>query len=372
MKVFRPAFYKEFQCIGSACTDTCCALWEIEVDEESAERYAADEGPLAEDFRKYLVRKEDENYFRLTAEKRCPFLNEQNLCRMILTMGEDALCDICREHPRFYHWFGDYTEVGLGLCCEEAGRFLFSSQEPLDFELLSDGEDFEAEEYEEEDYWIELLLGVRACMIAMLQDRRWPLHIRYRKMLALAEQMQPFLDEEDADGLDELLEHWKREGMNLVTGSEADGSWSGGADRISRLQEMVAFYGSLESLDQTWPDRMKQLREKLPELAGHEAAFSKALKEAGRDVDFEHLLVYSVFRYFMEAVFDSNILSPVRFAAASLQMIALLDLEDWVQTGSFCMADQIRNAKWYSKEIEYCPDNMELLTEKLEVDGSWL
>ena len=33
MKYHKPSFFDQFKCIGSACTDTCCAGWEIEVDE---------------------------------------------------------------------------------------------------------------------------------------------------------------------------------------------------------------------------------------------------------------------------------------------------------------------------------------------------
>lgn len=368
MKVCRPDFYKEFQCIGSECKDTCCALWEIEVDEYSAERYAGHKGPLQEDFRKYLVRREDENYFRLTEDKRCPFLNEDNLCRMILTMGEDYICDICREHPRFYHWFGDYTEVGLGLCCEEAGRFLFSLKEPLKFELLSDeteetGEE-ETEEVWEEDIWIELLLEAREKVIRMLQDRSCSLWDRMASLVDFADTVQPYLDEEDLEGMEAFLAGW-------------DGSVNCRADLPSekdaeRLMDMLSFYEKLESLDHTWPEQMRRLKAQLPQLLEKLPAFMEAVIQSDRETDYEHLLVYFVFRYFMEAVFDSNILSPIRFAAVSLQMILLLDVENWICSGSHTLEDRIRIAKWYSKEIEYCPDNMEALTEKLEESRAWL
>ena len=42
MKYHKPSFFDQFKCIGSACTDTCCAGWEIEVDETTAEGYLTD------------------------------------------------------------------------------------------------------------------------------------------------------------------------------------------------------------------------------------------------------------------------------------------------------------------------------------------
>ena len=55
---------------------------------------------------------------------------------MILTHGEDFLCDICREHPRFYNTCEDHIEAGIGLVCEEACRLALSSKAP--FSLISD------------------------------------------------------------------------------------------------------------------------------------------------------------------------------------------------------------------------------------------
>ena len=35
MKLRVPDYYKEFRCIDKDCTDTCCAGWEVDVDEEA-------------------------------------------------------------------------------------------------------------------------------------------------------------------------------------------------------------------------------------------------------------------------------------------------------------------------------------------------
>ena len=39
-----PHYYRKFQCTASACTDTCCAGWQIMIDDKSLEnikRYQA-------------------------------------------------------------------------------------------------------------------------------------------------------------------------------------------------------------------------------------------------------------------------------------------------------------------------------------------
>ena len=66
-------------------------------------------------------------HFNLCENDRCPHLNEKGLCNIILNLGEDCLCDICREHPRFYNYTNYGKEVGIGISCEEAARIVLTS-----------------------------------------------------------------------------------------------------------------------------------------------------------------------------------------------------------------------------------------------------
>ena len=44
MTIEYPDYYEKFRCIGGACPDTCCAGWEVDIDEETAEYYLQQEG----------------------------------------------------------------------------------------------------------------------------------------------------------------------------------------------------------------------------------------------------------------------------------------------------------------------------------------
>lgn len=113
MLYVEPDFYGEFQCLADKCAHSCCLGWEIDVDEDTAALYKELPGPLGEELREQLCLL-PEPHFKMTADGRCPFLNKEGLCRLILSYGEDALCDICREHPRFYNTFPARQEAGLG------------------------------------------------------------------------------------------------------------------------------------------------------------------------------------------------------------------------------------------------------------------
>jgi lysine-N-methylase len=140
MKVRVPSFYKKFHCIASACTDTCCAGWEVDVDEASQARYASVPGDFGQKLRSSI----EDGHFVLAEKERCPFLNSQNLCEIYLHLGKDSLCDICREHPRFIDVFGDWKELGVGLCCEESVRLLLESEGAFSCEEFLDSEEPEA------------------------------------------------------------------------------------------------------------------------------------------------------------------------------------------------------------------------------------
>ena len=141
MKFIKPNFYDRFRCTASACSDTCCAGWEIDIDPDTKAYYEELEGDFGERLREQIEELPDgAACFRLTDDERCPFLTDDNLCEVIHVLGDDGLCEICREHPRFYEQLGDRMEMGVGLCCEEACRLLFEQREPITFITTTVGE----------------------------------------------------------------------------------------------------------------------------------------------------------------------------------------------------------------------------------------
>ncbi len=163
MKIYAPDYYPAFHCIAGACMHTCCEGWEIDIDEESLKRYRAMRGPFGRRVRQ-CISTEDTPHFILGEKERCPLLNEDRLCDLILQRGEEALCQICRDHPRFRNFWSDREEVGLGLACEEAGRLILSARHPMRLIMLSE-ESGEAELTETErwlmDFRREMLDRIR-------------------------------------------------------------------------------------------------------------------------------------------------------------------------------------------------------------------
>ena len=146
MEIYAPKYYLDFKCKASNCKHSCCIGWEIDVDKKSLENYANLKGLYKEEILK-SIEHNPTPHFKLLKDKKCPHLDPKGLCKIISNFGEDCLCDICREHPRFYNYTPLGLEVGLGLSCEESCRIILSSpfyDEFIKVGLTSeDAEDFE-------------------------------------------------------------------------------------------------------------------------------------------------------------------------------------------------------------------------------------
>lgn len=349
MKYHKPSFFDQFKCIGSACTDTCCAGWEIEVDETTAQGYLAEKGAFGDRLRREIGSEPGEYFFKLK-NNRCPFLNKENLCDIFINLGEDRLCDICREHPRFYNWFGDYTEVGLGLCCEEAERLLFSDSKPLTFveEVHTDASDLLDDESEE----CEQMLEERKAIFTILQNRKKNIGARLKRLLLqlpYADEMLlltvPILEWDDPESIPKLDYNANPSTTTLK----------------SSALFLIRFFGGMESLDETWPSMMKELEQNIDSLIDVDKAaeFIQFMKGENRLYEYEHIAVYLVYRYYPEILFDGQIEAKILFAAASICLLFLMDLQCFQENGVYTQHDRIELVRRFSKEIEYCPENME-------------
>jgi len=176
MKGYAPGCYPRFRCVAGACRHSCCVGWEIDIDADTLAYYESVPGDFGQRLRENIA----EGAFRLDDRERCPFLNGCGLCDIILTLGEDALSQICTDHPRYRNFFTHREETGLGLCCEAAAELILGETEPFSEVLLWD--DGAAEE---PTPWEEELLAVRARLMALAQEPR-PLAERMERVLAAA------------------------------------------------------------------------------------------------------------------------------------------------------------------------------------------
>ena len=144
-----PTIYHTFQCKADRCENTCCQLWTIDIDETIAERYHTMTGPLGESLRQAITVDDEGSHFVFSKEQpMCPLLNEQGLCKVVLELGEEGLCDTCHMHPRFYKYIEDLELCGVGLSCEASVELLAedTQSDQVIFTIEDDDDEFSPDE----------------------------------------------------------------------------------------------------------------------------------------------------------------------------------------------------------------------------------
>lgn len=133
--VVTPSYYCEFHCIDRECTDTCCAGWQVDVDQISWNSYISETSEYGDFMRGVMeVTPDGERRFRIRKDGRCPFLLDDGYCDMYIHLGEDSLCHTCANFPRYMEDYGDRREVGVAMSCPEAARIIISDEHPLKLE----------------------------------------------------------------------------------------------------------------------------------------------------------------------------------------------------------------------------------------------
>ena len=308
-----PDYYPEFRCSASACKHNCCIGWEIDIDAETMKKYGTVEGELGRRLRSGIECGE-EPHFILGKDGRCPFLNGDNLCELILHGDEDMLCEICTVHPRFRTFLSDRTELGLGLCCETAARLILGKRSAV--RLIAEGAADGTPDSGEAE-----LLALRDRVIALLQNRELPLHSRAEQVLTMCAAIEP----------DGPIVEW--------------------------IPEFIA----LERLDEGWTEMLEQLRQNAGKI--DHAAFNEAMK--GREHEYEQLLVYFIYRHFMTALYDGDVGGKAAFALLGTRLIYELGAMRFTETGAFGLSDQIETVRMYSSEVEYSQENLDAMFDLL-------
>lgn len=179
--IIEPDFYKDFHCIGGQCSFTCCKEWKIAVDPETKKRWRKLSVPetVLESGRvpkhacrssldkvqlsQFVMKKDGGEIIELLPNMRCPFLEDTELCRLVLNYGEECLSETCHVFPRETHEFADRTERTLVSCCPEIVDRLYALKE-LHFTKLP---------YQDRAFLLEgkdKLFQIRNIMMYWLQD----------------------------------------------------------------------------------------------------------------------------------------------------------------------------------------------------------
>ena len=428
-----PDYYKEFSCIAGDCEDTCCAGWQIVIDEKSKKRYAkaaigvGDRKKLARELRRCV--NWHEGVFRQDTEKRCAFLNDDNLCRLYQMAGPDSLCRTCKMYPRHVEEFEGVREITLSLSCPEAARIILGKKEPVHFlNYEKPGE----EDYGDFDlFFYSQLVDARESILKMLQDRNLTIHHRMALALAISHDMQTHVDRREMFSCEDIPKKYESEAARNYTKERMEAFEKNETKRFEFAQKAFQYLYQLELLKENWLYVLMDADKLL--YGGLASVYEDSNVNAGNtdedsdvnagnidedsdvnagnidedsdvnagntdedidqlryivnlqefelweqehmpdwDIMLEQMLVYFVFTYFCGAVYDGRIQAKMQVCVYSVYIIEEILRARWLENEkTLSMEEVIEITYRYSREVEHSDQNPERLEHFME-ENPWI
>lgn len=364
MRLYAPDIFANFTCSGSDCKDNCCTVgWDIEIDDKTLAFYKSLDSGLGKRLVSNIYKEDGCHY--MGQEGGCPFMNENGLCSVQLEYGEEHISDICREHPRFYEWFGDYKEAGVGLSCEKSAQMLVDHPAPILFTERHTDE--EPDDLEFDEKLLNAVKKLRDRLIEILQNRGFSVKERLGILLCACDDIQQAVDTEDCGRLKQLSGMLSIEGFLLEIVNEAECDKS--VKKSEAYESILEIFIQMEYIRPELKENFSYAKENLDGILSSEKRFDKSY---GDDrFELEHIAVYFIFRYLIKAVRDFDIEGRIYSALICTVMIRLLFMSEFHKNGG--LPEKENRAlliKEFSKEIEYSAENMEMLYGFIYEDGT--
>lgn len=382
----KPHYYDDFKCAADKCPDTCCAGWQILIDEEAMLRYGSERGSFGSRLANSIDWREEAF---LQYGGKCVFLNEQNLCDMVTEKGEDYLCETCQRYPRHVEEFEDLREWSLSLSCPVAAEMILNCREPVRFLVEEDEETDPLEEFDDFDLLLFTKLeDAREIIFRIAQDRTTVMEKRMERILTLAEQLQECLDEDRIYEMDRVLrifdEKLQKDDSEYgffrkikiqCKGENIEEDIS--EKRFEYLKEEFAVFYRMERLRDQWGDVIDAAWSTLyaGDYGQYNSIYSAFMVEYGEggashkewERFQENLLMFFLYTYFCGAVYDGWI-----YSKAAMAVFSVCFLQEFVMCRWYLSDKTITFAEWtelayrYAREVEHSDDNLNLLEEWLQ------
>lgn len=362
----KPHYYEKFTCTANQCPDTCCAGWQIVIDENSLEKYSNVSG----DFGIRLLNSIDwkEGSFE-QYDKRCSFLNAENLCDIYKELGAKALCDTCRLYPRHIEEFENLREFSLSLSCPVAAKMILECREPVKFLEEQDEKEECEEDFEDFDFLLfDHLLEVREKLFSIVQDRRIPIEQRMFCILRISKNLQEALDEGELFGRDFTAQ------TELYLQENVEKFESSFYETIQVIRKDLL---RLEVLREEWKTNLKaadKLFQKgevwyMKKRKAYKAEIENTIGQEQWDIYKEQLLMFFLYTYFCGAVYDDMIYSKGVLSVMSVFWIEEITFWNWEKNEARIEEKNLwETAYRYAREIEHSDENLNLLEEIFDSD----
>ncbi|HEB54731.1 MAG TPA: hypothetical protein ENI98_00215 [Gammaproteobacteria bacterium] len=205
-----PDYFRDFQCLGSDCPDTCCQRWEVKLDRshyhllQEKMSQNANEKKLFENYiyinEQPVTGDHDYAFIRMTDEGHCPMLSENELCSLHDRYGIEPLGDVCAFYPRVISRCGPDMELSGALSCPQVARLCLLSKQPFKMTRFNISQLPRSKDYPIQrelaqnpfDYYADNFRLVRQTLLELAANENVALNVRLYALIDLAQRISTY------------------------------------------------------------------------------------------------------------------------------------------------------------------------------------
>ncbi|GAA4716603.1 flagellin lysine-N-methylase [Brevibacillus fulvus] len=207
------SYMLQFECLGSACEETCCSGWSVSIDKKTFAKYK--QLPDKKQRRlltqhihrnKYETTFSDYATIRMNEDGFCPFLSKEKLCSIQLQMGPGYLSRTCASYPRTQGLLYDQYQLAGSPSCPEVARLALLNPEGISFtELETVPADPALDKLFEDDHYRLSADSIREFIISLLQYRACDLDSRLVLLGMFLSDLDELAEQEDYSAIPQLI-----------------------------------------------------------------------------------------------------------------------------------------------------------------------
>lgn len=390
MKVLKPFYYDDFKCIGGQCIDNCCSNnWTIYIDEKTYKKYKKLKGDWGKRINSNISRnrsKGKENNFKYgkinLKNGKCELLTEEGLCTLHRDLGEKYLCMTCKIYPREVKKYGEIYEKNLSLSCPEVARYLVKNNNVFSFnmddETLTEIEKEVVSYGDDNKRLYSLIWDSRNLAVEIVQFKEISIWKRIVFLKMLTDKVQNVIKNSNYSEYEEILKIFRSQITDINIINSLDNISVIPAVKVKFIQSvlqarknigisnekfnnLIDEYNELVKNDDENKDTFELVIEK-------EKEFNEYLKEY-QDI-FENLLVYLVYKHFMNAVNTKDLNKECNNIIISYAVIKMLLLARWFKNSKNLTEDDFVEVFYvFSRVIEHNEVFLTDLNNKLKEAG---
>ena len=383
MKVLKPFYYDDFNCIANKCIDSCCVGWNVYIDKNTYKKYKKVRGEfgkkISNSINRIKVNGNDLSYGKIKLKNNiCPMMNEEKLCDVYINLGEEYLCNTCKAYPRNINKYNNIYERNLLMSCPEVARYLIKHKGDfyfsMDEEELSDlDEDYIVNKIYDENLY-NLLWDARSLAMEIIQFKEIEIWKRIIFFKILCDKIQVLINENSYENYQILLNNFRNEIVNDHIINSLDKITIVPGIKMSFTQTILQLRNNFGIKNEKYLNLIDEYNELVKKnntgtlMTKIENEFNEFLREHNNVL--ENLLVYLIYKYFMRALYTKKLEVKTNNIIISYAVIKMLLLARWYKNNKILNEEDFVEVFYiFSRVIEHNNGFLERLYNNIKDAG---